>query len=195
MVSFCDSRASEGCKLSPEKLYRLLSKRKEQGINHLGNHVKTICFNTGGFYTLEANRGVDEEKKLELLKEWVRYSTDYHCDIPTVLAKCTRLRGLTFRAEWYKFGRYTREDAANDDLYFCTLTNPGDDIQSATIRDIISHAQTHNVTSLELDVRGSECVTSCDRTGWGDNGDSYLHLCRSISLKFLALTYLLRLWA
>lgn len=114
--------------------------------------MKTICFNTGGFYILEANRGDDEEKKLELLIEWLRYSTDYHCDIPTILAKCTRLRSLTFSAEWYKFGLYTREDAANDDLYFCTLTNPGDDIQSATIQDIILHAQTHNITSLELDV-------------------------------------------
>lgn len=170
--------------LSPEKLYRLISKRKDQSLNHLGNHVKTICFKTGGFYTLEANRGDDEDKKLEPLKQWLRYLTDYHCDIPTILAKCIRLRGLTFRAEWYKFGLYTPEDAANDDLYFCTLTTPGDDIQSTTIRDIISHVQTHNITSLELDLRGSECVTSCDRTGLRDGGDSFLHLCPSIARLF-----------
>lgn len=170
--------------LSPEKLHRLLSKRKERSLNHLGNHVKSMSFKTGGFYTLEAKRGDDEEKKLGPLKQWLRYLTDYHRDIPTILAKCTRLRGLTFRAEWYEFGLYTREDAANDDLYFCTLRTPGDDIQSATIRDIISHAHTHNITSLELDLRGSECVTSRNRSGSPDGRDSFLHLCPSIARLF-----------
>lgn len=113
--------------------------------------MKTICFNTGGFYTLEANRGNDEEKKLELLIEWLRYSTDYHCDIPTILVKCTRtslsaLNGISSGSIPAKLRPTTTS------TFFCTLTNPGDDIQSATIQDIMLHAQTHNITSLELDV-------------------------------------------
>lgn len=160
MVSICNWRISEVSWIIIGEAPRLLSKGEIQSLNHSGSYVKTISFKSGGFYTLEANRGDDEEKKLEPLKQWLRYLTDYHRNIPTILAKCTRLRGLTLRAEWYKFGLYTREDAANDDLYFCTLRTRGDDIQSATIRDIISYAHTHNITSLEQALRGGESVTS-----------------------------------
>ncbi|KAL2793446.1 hypothetical protein BJX66DRAFT_305876 [Aspergillus keveii] len=159
--------------ITPKKVYRLLhSTTKGQSIELLQSHAHDIRFTTHDFYPFQAEETEDEDTTLEPLKQWVRSLHDHIRELIPTLAGCTPLQNLSFRTWRGVYGLYAASEQDKDKKYWLTTLAEEFTISLTTVADVISIGYSNSLTSLELDLRGCECVATRDE----DNLSSS-HIC------------------
>ncbi|CEL06612.1 hypothetical protein ASPCAL09784 [Aspergillus calidoustus] len=164
-------------KITPNKIYRLLhSRTKEQIIQLLQSHAHEIHFTTHDFYPFQAEETEDEDTTLAPLKQWVRSLHNQGIrDLLPILAGCTSLQNLSFRTWRGVYGLYAASEQDMGEKYWLTTLTEEFTISSAIVADVLSVGYMHSLASLELDLRGCECVAA------SEEGKLPIHLCPSVA--------------